>query len=367
MQLEFHQLDRRWEHLRVRSPQRQRRLLASLADAGQQTPIVVVAAAGQPDRYLVIDGYKRIAALQQLGRDTVEAVIWPMSEAEALLLERSLRFSQPETALEQGWLLAEMERRFGYGLDDLARRFDRSVSWVSRRLALVELLPEAIQQQVREGKVAAHLAMKFLVPVARIALDDCQRIAAVFIHHHCDTRQAGQLYAAWRDGSPAIRKRILDQPELFFKAQRQVEPKATPTPAAELLRDLDMVVSIVNRASRRLAGSVGEMDRQQLEDARRKIDRARSELNHLTERIAKEQEQHVEPSPTHHDSGTEHAGSDQARDRAHPGNLPSDGAQSSALQLPGRAGASAGREGRTAPATDPGTVEHLQGESRASP
>jgi ParB-like chromosome segregation protein Spo0J len=44
MQLEFHQLDRRWEHLRVRHPARQRRLLASLAEAGQQTPIVVVAA-----------------------------------------------------------------------------------------------------------------------------------------------------------------------------------------------------------------------------------------------------------------------------------------------------------------------------------
>ena len=43
MQLEFHQLDRRWQHLRVRHPVRQRRLLASLADVGQQTPIVVVA------------------------------------------------------------------------------------------------------------------------------------------------------------------------------------------------------------------------------------------------------------------------------------------------------------------------------------
>ena len=42
MQLEFHQLDRRWEHLRVREPHRQRRLLASLAESGQQTPIVVV-------------------------------------------------------------------------------------------------------------------------------------------------------------------------------------------------------------------------------------------------------------------------------------------------------------------------------------
>ena len=67
MQLEFHQLDRRWEHLRVRHSSRQRRLLASLAESGQQMPIVVVAAESQADRYVVIDGYKRIAALEQLG------------------------------------------------------------------------------------------------------------------------------------------------------------------------------------------------------------------------------------------------------------------------------------------------------------
>ncbi len=164
MRLEFHQLDRRWEHLRVRHPARQRRLLASLAEVGQQTPIIVVAVEGQVDRYVVIDGYKRLAALQQLGRDTVEAVVWPMSEVEALLLDRSRRWSEHETALEQGWLLAELEQRYGYGREELARRFDRSTSWVSRRLALVDLLPEAIQQQVREGKISAHVAMKFLVP-----------------------------------------------------------------------------------------------------------------------------------------------------------------------------------------------------------
>lgn len=367
MQLEFHQLDRRWEHLRVRSPQRQRRLLASLADAGQQTPIVVVTVADQPERYLVIDGYKRIAALQQLGRDTVDAVIWPMSEAEALLLDRSLRFSDRETALEQGWLLAEMERHFGYGLDELARRFDRSVKWVSRRLALVELLPEAIQQQVRAGQIDSHLAMKFLAPVARISLDACQRMAAVFAQHHCDTRQAGQLIAAWRAGSAAIRKRILDEPALFFKAQQQVEPKPVSAPAAALLRDLEMVVSVVNRASRRLAGAVVAMDRQQLEEARRKVNRARDQLNHLGQQIEKEQPPQVEPNPTSHDSGTEHERGDQARDRAPLEDLPSDGAQSAALQLHRGAGTSAGRESRTPPAADPGAFANLQREPGASP
>jgi ParB-like chromosome segregation protein Spo0J len=69
MQLEFRHLDRRWEHLRVCHPARQRQLLASLAESGQQTPIVVVAAEGLADRDVIIDGYKRIAALEQLGRD----------------------------------------------------------------------------------------------------------------------------------------------------------------------------------------------------------------------------------------------------------------------------------------------------------
>jgi hypothetical protein len=46
-----------------------------------------VVAAEHPDRYLVIDGYPRIAALEQLGRDTVKAVVWSLSEMEALLLD----------------------------------------------------------------------------------------------------------------------------------------------------------------------------------------------------------------------------------------------------------------------------------------
>jgi len=368
MQLEFHQLDRRWEHLRVRHPQRQRRLLASLADAGQQTPIVVVALAGDTNRYLVIDGYRRIAALEQLGRDTVEAVVWPMSEVEALLLDRSLRVSQQESVLEQGWLLQELEQRFAYGLEDLARRFDRSVSWVSRRLALVELLPEVIQQQVREGKISAHVAMKFLVPMARIEVESCQRMAAIFAQHHCDTRQAGQLYAAWRDGSEAIRKRILEAPDLFLRAQQQSESQNAAPDVPELFRDLEMVVAIVNRAHRRLAGAaVAEMEATQCEAVLRQAAHARYQLGRLAERIEKERAAHVEPSAANHDSGTAHQGGGQTGDCTGAGNLPSDGAQGAAVESRRGAGDSAERESRTVPATHPGAYQQLQGESRASP
>jgi ParB family transcriptional regulator, chromosome partitioning protein len=366
MQLEFHQLERRWEHLRAREPHRQRRLLASLAESGQQTPIVVVLSNDNSERYLVIDGHKRIAALQQLGRDTVEATVWPMSEAEALLLERSLRFSPQETALEQGWLLAEMEQCFGYSLEELARRFDRSVSWVSRRLALVELLPEAIQQQVREGELGAQLAMKYLVPVARVNLEHCERMAAAFVQHRCDTRQAGQLYAAWRAGSRVVRERILAAADLFLKTQRQ--PPATAPAAGELERELEMAVAILHRAGRRLAEALPEMAGPQQEQAQRQIESARRELDRMAARIGKEQEaRHAEPDATNHDSGTEREGSEQTRDRARIETVALDRAQSPAIELQPRAGTPPDGESRTLPATDPRAFNRLQGESRASP
>jgi ParB family transcriptional regulator, chromosome partitioning protein len=366
MQLEFHQLDRRWEHLRVRQPRLQRRLLASLADAGQQTPIVVVAVADQPGRYLVIDGHKRIAALQQLGRDTVQATIWPMSDTEALLLDRSLRLSAQESALEQGWLLSEMEQRFGYSLDELARRFDRSVSWVSRRLALVELLPEAIQQQVREGAIAAQVAMKHLVPIARVSGEDCARMAAAFVEHRCDTRQAGQLYAAWRDGSRVVRERILAEPELFLKTQQQ--PPAARPAVAVIERDLEMAAAILRRAGRRLAEALPEMNAPQQEQAQRQIESARRELERMAARIGKEREtKHAESCATNRDSGTERQGSESSRDCTRAASVTSDRTQSADFQLHPGAGTPAGGERRTLPATDPGSIGFVQGESRASP
>lgn len=132
-----------------------------------------------------------------------------MSEAVAVPLDRTLRFRTRDRA-KGGPAAAEMEQRFGYSLQELARWFDHSVTWVSRRLALIELLPEAIQQQVREGKIAAHVAMKLLVPVARQNIEGCQGMAAIFAELHCDTREAGQRYAARRRESAAIRKRILE-------------------------------------------------------------------------------------------------------------------------------------------------------------
>jgi hypothetical protein len=308
-----------------------------------------------------------VAALEQLGRDTVEATVWEMTEAEALVLSRSLRYGPAESALEQGWLLAEMRDRFGYSLPELARRFDRSANWVSRRLGLVELLPETIQQQVREGKIGATVAMKYLAPVARVNAEQCRRMADAFMEHACDTREAGRLYAAWQQGTRTTRERILAEPELFLKTQRH-PPQSNSSVVEQVARDLEMVLAILRRAGRRLPQALVEMNGPQQEQAEQRIESARRELARMTERIGKEQEQrHVEPGATNGDRGVERTGSGETGDRARAAGVAALGAPGAAVQLHGGAADPESGESRTVPPADPGALGNVQGESRASP
>jgi ParB family chromosome partitioning protein len=375
MQLEFHQLERRGEHLRVQQPQQQKRLLASLAGCGQQTPIVVVPLESEPDRYVVIDGHKRIAAFQQLGRDTVEAVVWPMTEAEALVLNRSSHWSQRESALEEGWLLADLQQRFGYSLQELANQFDRSASWVSRRLALVEVLPQSVQQQVRRGEISAQVATKYLLPVAGSSLEECRQMAATVVRCQCTTRQAGQLYAAWRKASPQIRQRIFEQPQLFLKTQSQAAiPPPADSPIQQVLGDLEMLAVIARRANRRLKAATAErerMDQAQSEQMQQQLQRTLEELSRLAIAIPRQEtsgkEPHAQPTATSRDSGNACPGSQQKGDRSSAGNLSPERAQGHSFQHDRSTPVSPAGESRTLPAADPGAALPVQGEFGAGP
>ena len=218
MELEFHQLELRYERLRVRQPARERRLLASLAEAGQQMPIVVVATGAA---YVVVDGHKRVRCLQRLQRDTVAAVIWEMPEPEALIFRQLLHTDATDSALEQGWLLRTLHEDHGLALDALARRFDRSVSWVSRRLSLVRTLPDAVQQHVHAGQLVAHAAMKYFVPLARANAADCVRLVEAIAPHRLTTRQIGRLYETYVAGPAATRELVLTDPLLVLARGRR--------------------------------------------------------------------------------------------------------------------------------------------------
>ena len=127
MQVEISQLERRYARLRIRDTAQDAKLLASLARDGQQSPVTVVAAT-EPERFVLIDGYARVAALTKLARDLVEVVVLSLSEAEALVRAHRLEGERRRSALEDGWLLQELIDRHGLSLAQLATRLGRSRS-----------------------------------------------------------------------------------------------------------------------------------------------------------------------------------------------------------------------------------------------
>jgi len=286
-ELELHQLDRRYEGLRRREPRREARLLASLSEHGQQIPIIVVG------EHVVVDGFKRLRALAKLAHDTVAVVAWSIEEREALLLGRVLRTSE-EDALEQGWLLSELRDRFCMSPSELAQRFDKSESWVSRRLALVVDLPREVQELVRAGALGAHAAMKYFVPLARANKEACVALAAELSRHRLSTRQIGAVYAAWMAGDEAERVALIADPLLFLRALAATKaPEALPKSASELLiSELGMLCGVAHRAQRRARdGAARELLPSAQTEMRRMLNAAKGSCEQLFVRCEKELEQ----------------------------------------------------------------------------
>lgn len=243
--VDLHQLELRHSDLRIHDAEQRRRLIGSVAEVGQQVPVIVIR---EDERLVLIDGYLRVEALRKLGRDTASATSWPLTETDALLYHRHLSIAS-RVAIEDAWLLRRL-RDAGLSMDELARRLCRSKSWVSRRLGLLDALATAAQERVRAGTVPPQAAMKYLVPLARANKHQCEQLIAGLGDTRVSVRELGALYQAWRRADRAGKKLIVVDPLLFLRALSSASvPDEEPT---SLHKDLTTLAAIAWRAGRRV-------------------------------------------------------------------------------------------------------------------
>ena len=255
MEVEFHQLEKKYAGLRIADAQRAARLVASLCAHGQQQAVLVVRGGQHEEgieRYVLIDGYARVAALDELKRDSVAATVLDLSEAEALLLAFRLERNRARSAIEEAWLLRELIEGHAIVQRMLGPLLGRSASWVSRRLALIGVLPAVAEAAVRAGTLPAQAAMKYLVPLARANAGQCAQLVSSLGRRRVSVRQMARLYAGWRAGTAAQRHAIVEQPWLYLEVDEQQEESAAPADAGtereqRLLRDLGVLSAICRR------------------------------------------------------------------------------------------------------------------------
>jgi ParB-like chromosome segregation protein Spo0J len=142
---------------------------------------------------------------------------------EALLFAHRLDGQRPRSVLEEAWLLRELVEGHARTQALLARELGRTTSWVSRRLALVRVLPDQVQEAVRAGRIPAHGAMKALVPLARANSAGATQLVERLGTEPVTVRQLERLYQAWRAGDAEQRARILAEPRLCLKTIEELE------------------------------------------------------------------------------------------------------------------------------------------------
>jgi len=248
VEVDLHQLELRHRDLRIHDGEQRRRLIGSVAEMGQQVPVIVIRDA---ERYVLIDGYLRVEALHRLQRDTAMATTWSLSEVEALLHHRHLELAK-RVAIEDAWLLSRL-RELGLTMDELARRLCRSTSWVSRRLGLLDALAHSAQAAVRAGTVPPHAAMKYLVPLARANKHQCEQLVAGLGETRVSDRELGALYTAWRRADRAGKQRIVAEPLLLLRALSSTTDHDDAT--TTLHKDLAALAAIALRAGRQIRDS----------------------------------------------------------------------------------------------------------------
>lgn len=239
--MELNHLDLRHEALRIVDRGRVARLAASIGQEGQRSP-VLVASGG-----VLVDGFHRVEALRQLGRDEVATVELAVGEAEALILAWRLETGRRKTALEDGWLLAELAEHHARPVSALAAEFRRPRSWVSERLGLARALPATVQSAVREQRVPAQAAMKCLVPMARVDAAACASMVSA-LTEPVSKRQVELLYGAWRKADAEGRRRIVDAPMLLLRvAEAEPGPRAADA-EEQLAQALEGVAGLCRKA-----------------------------------------------------------------------------------------------------------------------
>ena len=188
-EFDLHRLELRFAATRVAEPQAVQRIAASLERCGQLVPCVVVndppAAEAGAERLVLIDGYRRVAALRRLGRDTVDIECWACDLTTALIGVLMRRQDRAFAIIEQALLLRELLIGQGVSQHELARRCGHDVSWVNRRLRLLQGLPDSVLAAGCAGQLSSWPASRILVPWARANTEHAERLLQALARQRC--------------------------------------------------------------------------------------------------------------------------------------------------------------------------------------
>lgn len=172
---------------RLTTPSRIAAIEGSLATSGQLQPVIV---RSYGKGYQLLDGFKRFYAARSLHWQELECRVIDADDvtAKIMLLACNSHGGGLE-AYEQGGVIYSLKREHHLDESRIADLLHRSVSWVSRRLSLIERLDESVSDHLRLGHITSTHARE----LSRLPRGKQDEFLKIVLNHGLTSRQTALL------------------------------------------------------------------------------------------------------------------------------------------------------------------------------
>jgi ParB family transcriptional regulator, chromosome partitioning protein len=248
--IEICHLELRYAHIRVHNPEAVLRLATSFQQYSQIIPVLIVPA--EHPKYILIDGYLRVAAAMRCGKDTLLAQIWYGKEQEALIHVLAKTGERKWDIFEEAGLIKELHIQHQLSQRQISKQLGKDQSWVSRRIALLDTLPEEIIQSVQRGNISTWAATRVLTPMARANIEHAKALAQSLMKEKISTRKLFIFFHYYKKSNRKTREKMVRKPQLFIKAleagkQDNLAKQLKDGPEGQWLADVKMIAHIIRR------------------------------------------------------------------------------------------------------------------------
>jgi len=213
----FDRLGQRYRRYRLTDPQAEEAMAGSLRRWGQLSPVV---ACRRGDGLELLDGFKRLAAAQQVVGQTslsvrVVELDEPMAKAAILGLNRGQRAARE---LEEAWIVQALVRDDGLTQVEAGRLLGQHKSWVCRRLALLERLSGSVVEDLRLGLLGPALARQLV----RLPAGNQGDVLALTRRESLTAQEVGGVIDLLEGASPEQAAFVLAKPREALRQARSV-------------------------------------------------------------------------------------------------------------------------------------------------
>jgi len=209
VEIELHQISRKYESYRLKNEYAERMLLSSIAEKGVMEPLICTARS--IDQYILLDGYKRLRCLFRLNIHIVPVYSLGSNEQDGIIELIRVSNSKSLQTLEQSGFVDELHKRFGMTVSGIAERLDVSPAWVSLRLGLIGEMSETVRMNIFSGKFPVRSYMYTLKPFTRVKGAEkhmVDRFVSQVSGKHLSSRDMDRLIYGYFRGGEKLKKQI---------------------------------------------------------------------------------------------------------------------------------------------------------------